>query len=255
MQHNRNEADKHPPLFLLSNDDGIHAPGIQTLMKRLAQEGEVWVAAPHTERSAASQMITIWQPLRVNPLSTRVFAIEGSPSDCVMLGLQKLLPRKPDWVITGINRGGNIGTDTLYSGTVAAATEGCLFDVPSIASSLCGIEPVHYDAAAEVVVELINTLDKDAIRGSVVNLNVPDMPREQMRGIKTTSLARRNVFPEFVRNRDPRGREYFWHGAVDQAFEYHADNDFAAINDGYISVSVLARTRYDAEKTKNLFIG
>lgn len=248
------EAADRPPLFLISNDDGIHAPGIQALMKRLSREGEVWVCAPHIERSASSQMITIWSPLRVNELSPRVFAVEGTPSDCVMLGLQKLLPRKPDWVVTGINRGGNIGTDTLYSGTVAAATEGCILDIPAVATSLCGNRPTHYEDAAEVVVDILKKLDPQQIAGHVVNVNIPDMPREKMAGVKLTSLSERTQYPEIVRNTDPRGREYYWHGAVDNAFSADPKSDFYAVQNGFVSVSVLAKTRYNAVMTDELGI-
>jgi len=246
------EAAKRPPLFLISNDDGINAPGIQTLMKRLSKVGEVWVAAPHIERSASSQMISIWNPLRVNELSPRVFAIEGTPSDCMMLGLQKLVPRTPDWVVTGINRGGNIGTDTLYSGTVAAATEGCIVDIPAIAASLCGLRPKNYDTAAEVVVELLGKLNPEKIKGSVVNVNVPDVPLNALRGYRRTSLANRSAYPDIVQNVDPRGREYYWHGAAEHAFQGDKDCDHTAVEEGYVSVTVLAKTRYDAKLTEEL---
>ena len=245
-------AGHQSPLFLLSNDDGYEAPGLQALANRLSQMGDVWVAAPHEERSATSQMINIWKPLRVNQMKEQHFAIEGSPSDCMMLGLQWLVPRKPDVVITGINRGGNIGTDTQYSGTVAAATEASIVDIPAIATSLCGSHPKNYQMAADIVAEIVEQVDLSKIAGKVLNVNIPDLPRKDIKGLKQTSLAKRCQYPKIEKKHDPRGREYYWHGAAEYRFEGDKDSDFLAVNDGFVSASVLGRTRYEKEATDRL---
>lgn len=241
------------PLFLISNDDGVHAPGIRALANVARGFGDVFVAAPHVERSASSQAITIAMPLRMEELHAGVYAIEGTPADCVMMALQQILPRRPSWVLSGINRGGNLGTDTLYSGTVGAAMEGFITGCRAMAVSVEGREPLHYDTAAQVVKILLENEDKlDVALDGVLNVNVPNRPFRDIKGIEVASLGRRVYAQQMQVGMDPRGRQYFWIGGGGRTHEDIAGSDCVLLEQGYVTISVLKPDLLHPEATERL---
>ncbi len=228
------------PLILVSNDDGIHAPGIKALVEVAREFGEVFVVAPHVERSASSQAITIAMPLRMEELHKGVYAIEGMPADCVMMALQQILPRRPTWVLSGINRGGNLGTDVLYSGTVGAAMEGFISGCRAMAVSVEGRGVLHYDTAAQIVRLLLQNEDKLEIAvDGVLNINVPNRPFSDIKGIEVATLGRRIYAQQMQVGMDPRGRQYFWIGGGGRTHEDIPGSDCVLVEQGYATISVL----------------
>jgi 5'-nucleotidase len=231
------------PLFLISNDDGVHAPGVRAMAAAVKDLGDVVIVAPHVERSASSHAISIHLPLRIEQVEPNIYAVEGTPADCIMLAIRKLLRRKPTWVLSGINRGANLGVDTIYSGTVAAAMEGTLHNIPSIAVSTYGKarEHLHYESAAKVVKMLLEKpeLLGDVTRTSLLNVNVPNLPFEKLKGISVASLGRRIYEDEMQEGVDPRGRAYFWVGAGGEMFEDIPNSDCVMLDQGYVTVSAL----------------
>ena len=232
------------PLILVSNDDGVHADGIRVLAKHLGVLGEVWVVAPDRERSASSHAISLHVPLRLRQLGERTFSVDGTPADSVYLGLRHVLKRPPDLVVSGINHGSNLGNDVIYSGTVSAAMESALLGHRSIAVSLCmdSCEPEstsHFETAGEVATEVARaTLAKKKLpTGSLLNVNVPNLPRPELAGMKLARLgytAWSNAIDERV---DPRGRPYFWIGGERFGQDETPESDDAAIRAGYVSIT------------------
>jgi 5'-nucleotidase len=229
-------------LILLTNDDGIHATGLLTLEKALSARWGTVVVAPDREQSAASHALTLHHPLRMVPMGAGRFAVDGTPTDCVMLSMHGLLPRRPDVVVSGINQGSNLGDDVIYSGTVAAAVEGTLLGARSAAISLAPDADGGFDfrQAAEVSVTVVERmLAEDNMGGYLLNVNIPSGVPGSARGIRVCRLGRR-VFREGIfHNTDPRGRPYYWIGGQDPTWEGGADSDFQAIEDGFISVAPL----------------
>jgi 5'-nucleotidase len=226
------------PNILVSNDDGIHAPGLAALAAALEAVGEVFVVAPDRERSAVGHALTLHRPLRVEPMGKRRFAVNGTPTDCVNLGVLGILPVRPDVVVAGINAGSNLGDDVTYSGTVSAAMEGVLLGVPALAVSL--VEPgerADYRPAGRAAAELTRLLLRDRQGGAtLLNVNVPP---GAPRGLRVTKLGRRVYSEKVVEQRDPRGKLYYWIGAGPPAWEAGDDTDFAAVHAGYISLTPL----------------
>jgi 5'-nucleotidase len=231
------------PLFLISNDDGVHAPGVRAMAAAVRELGDVVIVAPHVERSASSHAISIHLPLRIEQVEPNIYAVEGTPADCIMLAIRKLLRRKPTWVLSGINRGANLGVDTIYSGTVGAAMEGTLHNIPSIAVSTYGKarEHLHYESACQVVRMLLSKADlfSEVTKTSLLNVNVPNLPFEKLRGMVVTSLGRRIYEDEMQEGVDPRGRAYYWVGAGGEMFEDIPNSDCVMLEQGYVTVSVL----------------
>ncbi len=234
--------------ILLSNDDGYFAPGIQVLFKVLQNEVDfrkLVIMAPERNRSAASNSLTLLEPLRLNEhhsLSSRedcrVYSVNGTPTDCVHLGVNGGLDEQPDIVLSGINAGANMGDDVLYSGTVAAATEGRFLGKPSIAISLCGDQ--HFETAAYVLIKLLKDLPNMALQSdTIININVPDVPLEALKGIKVTRLGRRHMSEAVVKQNDPRGLPIYWIGPAGSAADAGEGTDFFAIEQGYASVTPL----------------
>ncbi|RTE66908.1 5'/3'-nucleotidase SurE [Amphritea opalescens] len=225
--------------LLLSNDDGVYAPGLESLARILAQDAEVVVVAPDRNRSGASNSLTLDRPLESHHHQNGFVSINGTPTDCVHLGIG-IYSDAPDMVISGINCGCNLGDDVIYSGTVAAAMEGRHLHLPPIAVSLEGSNPQHYDTAAEVVRQLIKN-----IRGlvlaprTVLNVNVPDLPLDQIKGTHVTRLGHRVMADAPVESFDPRGKQRFWIAGAGVAADCGPGTDFFAVKSGYVSITPL----------------
>lgn len=228
--------------ILLTNDDGIHAEGLLALEEALqATSAEVWVVAPATEMSATSHSISLQRPVRFVQLSERKFAVEGTPADSVIMALNKLLPAEPDLVIAGINRGGNMGENVYYSGTLGAAFEAALSHLPAFAVSVASRRNFQFDVAAAFAVKLAEKLLREPLPpGLVLNVNVPCPWRNGVRLTRQSNKIAKNLL---VENIDPRGREYYWiHEQLDLA-SIAPDSDYAAIQAGSISVTPLRLER------------
>lgn len=224
--------------ILVSNDDGYLSPGIRILAERLKALGHVTIVAPDRDRSGASNSLTLSRPLRPRLVEPDVWAVDGTPTDCVHLAIQGLLPVVPDIVVSGINHGSNLGDDVLYSGTVAAATEGRSLGLPAIAVSNSAHHPEHLSVAADAVVDLVCRLVNHPLPAfTLLNVNVPDLPADQIKPMLATRLGRRHPSSGIVRDRDPRDREIFWIGAAGEGADAGEGTDFAAVAAGHISVT------------------
>lgn len=227
--------------ILLSNDDGVRAPGIAVLYKALSEIAEVRVIAPERNCSGASNSLTLHEPLRVEQLENGFFSVNGTPTDCVHLGTNSPIAELPDLVVSGINDAPNMGDDVLYSGTVAAATEGRFMGLPAIAVSMGEGGHEYYETAAKVVAELVLRLQQKPLSPDfVLNVNVPYVSYNGLKGTRITRLGRRHRAEGMVRSTDPRGRELFWYGPVGQHQDDGPDTDFAAIREGYVSITPLS---------------
>ena len=225
--------------ILLSNDDGYFAPGLEHLAAALAPHGELTVVAPERDRSGASNSLTLDRPLNVRRAPNGFLFVNGTPTDCVHLAVTGLLEHIPDMVISGINLGANMGDDTIYSGTVAAATEGFLLGVPSIAISLTSKTAAHFETAAQVAVEMVERHRREAAGVWLLNINVPDRPRSEIRGFRVTRLGRRHKAQPVVPGKNPRGETVYWVGAAGPAREAGPGTDFHALERGAVSVTPL----------------
>ncbi len=226
--------------ILLSNDDGYFAPGIDCLARALSSLADITVVAPERDRSGASNSLTLDRPLSLRRAPNGYFYVNGTPTDCVHLAVTGMFDELPDMVISGINHGANMGDDTIYSGTVAAATEGFLLGVPSLAVSLCGKEGTHFDTAAQVMRELVADLVMKAVREPVLlNVNVPDVPYAQLRGREVTRLGKRHKAEAVVRTVTPRQETVFWVGAAGEAQDAGEGTDFFAVANNCISITPL----------------
>lgn len=227
--------------ILLSNDDGYHAPGIKALAQSLAGMGEVCIVAPDRDRSGASNSLTLDRPLRVTEVADNCFCVDGTPTDCVHLAVTGLLDYEPDIVVSGVNAGSNMGDDTLYSGTVAAAMEGRFLGLPAMAVSLVGKYPYqHFDTACQVVVRLLKQLElADLPANTILNINVPDVPMAELSGVKVTRLGQRHRAEPVVKSIDPRGRTVYWVGSAGPEQDAGPGTDFDALKNNYVSLTPL----------------
>lgn len=226
--------------ILLSNDDGYFAPGIECLARSLQGLAEITVVAPERDRSGASNSLTLDRPLSLRRTPNGFYHVNGTPTDCVHLAVTGMLDELPDMVVSGINHGANMGDDTIYSGTVAAATEGYLLGVPAIAVSLVGKAGVHFETAGAVARQLVERFLARPFRQPVLlNVNVPDVPLEQIRGIRVTRLGRRHKAEPVVRAQTPRGETVFWVGAAGEAADAGEGTDFHAVANNYVSLTPL----------------
>lgn len=224
-------------VLLLTNDDGIFARGLAVMEEALADHGEIYVVAPDREQNAVGHALTLHRPLRVERVSDRRFAVNGTPSDCVNLGILGLLPRVPNLVVSGINHGSNLGDDVTYSGTVSAAMEGTLLGVPSLAVSLVDPETGQFDEAARIAgLIAARVLVEGLPPKTLLNVNVP---AGAATGIRLTRLGHRVYKEKVVEEVDPRGRTYYWIGAGPPVWEDRDATDIAAIRQGYASVTPL----------------
>lgn len=235
--------------ILLSNDDGYLATGINVLADALAEVAELVVVAPDRNHSGASNSLTLHSPLRVHEVAANRYFVTGTPSDCVHLALSGLFEEDPDIVISGINHGANLGDDVIYSGTVAAAMEGRYLGLPAIAVSLVGQRPQHFDAAARVVVDLLGRLEEHSLPEDILlNVNVPDLPYEELQGLEATRLGFRHRSEPMVKTQDPQGRDIYWIGPAGPGQDAGPGTDFHAIERGAVAVSPLKvdLTRHEA---------
>jgi 5'-nucleotidase len=236
--------------LLISNDDGITARGIQVLSARMSSLGKVTIVAPDQNRSGASNSLTLESPVRIRETRNRTYSVSGTPTDCVHIALTGLLGKDPDMVVSGINAGANLGDDVIYSGTVAAAMEGRFLGFPAIAVSLVFKErPEHYSTAAEAVALLVEQLRKDPLPAdTILNINVPDLPMQEIKGFEVTRLGHRHRAEPVVKTTDPRGRPMYWIGPAGPEQDAGPGTDFDAVRRGYISITPIHvdLTRYQA---------
>jgi 5'-nucleotidase len=232
------------PLIMVTNDDGISSQGIKVLAKALRDIGDVYIVAPETEQSAVAHALTLHRPLRFERINRKTYSINGTPTDCVIIGVTKLLPRRPDVIVSGINNGGNLGDDITYSGTVAAAMEGTLLGIPSIAISLIreGFNQRSHKSSAKLSKAsefakrlVLVVLEKGLPPDTLLNVNIPAI--KKIRGVKFTRQGKKTYDNSIQELTDPRGRRYYWIGGGIPSWKVGEDTDFEAIKNGYISVT------------------
>jgi len=236
---------------LISNDDGIHAPGILALQKYLSKVADVYVVAPLEEKSTTGHSLTLHKPLRLHSFGNRRWAVTGSPADCVYLGIREVMKKKPDLVVSGINRGANMGQDVYYSGTVSAAREASILGIPSLAVSLdvdffrsAPDVPAHYDSAGRMAVKVIQKLSKEGKRlgippHTLLNLNVPDLPFRELKGIRLARQGFRFYTGNVLRRKDHRGKDYFWVGGSYEGYHEDEGTDCDWVGRGFASLTPL----------------
>ncbi len=238
--------------LLLSNDDGIHASGLKLLAEALSPLGKISVVAPNRNRSAASNSLTLERPIRAQQVAENWYSVDGTPTDCVHLAITGLLEDEPDIVVSGINDGANLGDDVIYSGTVAAAIEGRFLGLPAVAISSTSFNPQFMQTAADVSFGLISKLSKTTLASDVIiNVNIPDVEKKNLRGIQTTRLGNRHKAEPVIEDKDPRGKPIYWVGAAGPEQDAGEGTDFFAVNNNYVSVSPmhLDLTHYEAMKS------
>jgi len=224
--------------ILLSNDDGYLAPGLLALYDSLRNIAHVDVIAPDQNRSGASNSLTLLKPLRIKYHDNGVISVDGTPTDCVHIAVTGLLEQEPDMVIAGINAGANLGDDVVYSGTVAAAMEGRFLGLPAIAVSLAGHKLLHYDSAVKAIEILVNNLQATPLpKDTLLNVNVPDLPWQDIKGFVSTRLGYRHKAEPVICDQDPRGAPIYWIGAAGAAADAGIGTDFHAVENSYISVT------------------
>ena len=238
--------------IMVTNDDGIHAAGIQALAETLTELGEVTVVAPDRERSAAGHSLTLHSPLRAFKLRPGFYAVDGTPTDCVNMGIHSLLPFRPDLVVSGINHGANLGDDITYSGTVAAAMEATLMGIPAIAVSLATFEQSeHFRGAARVALRVARQVLAHGLPADTfLNVNVPNCPEQELNPPLITRQGKRSFVGKIVDKTDPRGRKYYWIGSDEPDFNDYEGTDFFAINRRHVSITPLHLdlTNYESMK-------
>ena len=226
--------------ILLSNDDGYSATGLIALADALKEYADITVVAPERNRSGASNSLTLDRPLTVRQAANGFYFVNGTPTDCVHLAVTGLLEQLPDMVISGINDGANMGDDTIYSGTVAAAMEGYLLDIPSIAVSMSQHGARHFDTAARVVAELVGRFKQNVFPPPVLlNVNVPDLPYDRIAGLRATRLGKRHKAEAVVKSLTPRGEAVYWVGAAGAAQDAGEGTDFYAVEHGEVAITPL----------------
>ncbi len=226
--------------ILLSNDDGYFAPGLEVLAGALAGLGDIVVVAPEQNCSGASNSLTLSRPLVLRKAASGFHYVNGTPTDCVHLAVTGMLDQLPDIIVSGINHGANMGDDTIYSGTVAAATEGYLLGIPSIAISLTSFEPKNYATAGQVARQLVERFIRNPIKEPVLlNVNVPDIPYVELKGTEVTRLGRRHKAEPVVKMQSPRNETVYWIGAAGGAADAGPGTDFNAVDRGFVSITPL----------------
>lgn len=226
------------PKILITNDDGIHSPGLEILRKHLKKLGDVIAVAPEREMSTASHALTLHHPLRISQIKKKVFITNGTPSDCINIAILGILKEKPDLVVSGINRGPNLGDDVTYSGTVAASMEATLRGIPSFAISVASFKNCRFNVAAKFAFILARYILKNGLPAhTFLNVNVPNVNLKNIRGVGITRQGKRIYKEELIKRTDPRGHTYYWLGGIEPSSEIEAGTDFAAIARNKISVT------------------
>jgi 5'-nucleotidase len=233
--------------ILLTNDDGIASPALAQLRRVLSPYGRVITIAPDRNQSATSHSLTLHRPLRIQEVGEDTYSVDGTPTDCVLVAFHGQLGDKPDLVVSGINHGPNMGEDVFYSGTVAAAIEGVLQGVPGVAASLVTRQSSDFHEPADVVGRILRQfLEKGLTRRRLINLNIPYLPVDAIRGVRITRLGTRIYEDTLVRKVDPRGRDYYWIGGEDPVWRPDEGTDFHAVDAGYVSLTPLQLELTDA---------
>ncbi len=224
--------------ILVTNDDGIASPGIHAVAAALGALGEVWIVAPDRERTAVGHAVTLHKPLRITKMAPRTFMVNGTPVDCVNLALVKILPGPPALILSGINRGVNLGDDVMYSGTVSGALEGTILGIPSIAVSQEGGETFRFEVGARYAARVAaEVLQHGLPAETILNVNIPDVPLRSIKGVKVTCLSRRRFNNPIVEKVDPRGRKYYWIAGTRQSWSRKQDADHEALERRMVSVT------------------
>lgn len=227
--------------ILLSNDDGVFAKGLACMHKHLSEYFDVTVIAPDRNCSGMSNALSLHQPLRIQKAENGFYSVNGTPSDCVQLGVNSGMFEEPDIVVSGINHGPNLGDDTIYSGTVAAALEGRHLGLPAVAVSLCAKQNQHFETAAALTVDIIRKLDDHPLTiNQILNINVPNIPLDQIKGIRATRCGKRHRAETMVEDEDPFGNRIFWYGRLGAEDDSGLGTDFHAVKEGYCSISPLS---------------
>lgn len=243
-------------IILVTNDDGVTSPGLISLFNAMKQLGDAHIVAPDRERSAASRSLTMHRPLKVEELKKNVFSVNGTPTDCVAIGINKLLAQKPSLVVSGINKGANLGDDITYSGTVSAAMESTIMGIPSLAISLAidkpsKKNPLHFETASRIAVDIARyILQKSLPSDTLLNINVPNVKMDNIKGIQFTRQGKR-VYDNAVHDiLDPNGNPFYWIGGGEPSWEEGNNTDIQAIQSGYVSITPvhLDLTNYEALK-------
>lgn len=233
---------KNSPRILITNDDGIHSAGLYALWEVMQELGSVTVVAPDTEKSAVGHAITISDPIRIQEIERRNgflgYAVDGTPADCVKIAVKALLEKTPDIIVSGINDGANVGTNIMYSGTVSAATEGTILNIPSLAISLDSITGGDYELSKRVAITIARTVLKRGLpRGTLINVNVPNRPLRDQKGYRITQQGNIYFRDHFEKREDPRGRFYYWMTGEVVDPDQDLELDGPALKSGYISVT------------------
>ena len=241
------------PIILVSNDDGVQSEGLEALAEAMKSIGTVYIVAPDREHSASSHSLTLTHPLRIEKLGPRKYSIDGTPTDCVNLGVNSILKgKKVAMVVAGINKGANLGDDITYSGTVAAAMEGTILGIPSIAFSVVTRSKFRFDVAAEFATTIARKVFEQGMPDdTLLNVNVPNLPKENISGIRITRMGKRLYGDVIVEKKDPRGRKYYWIGGDYLSTEEAPESDLEAIAEDYISITPihLDLTNFSALRT------
>jgi len=225
-------------MILVTNDDGIQSEGIKVLYEELRKKYKVVVVAPDRERSAVSRALTLYRPLRVEKINGDFYSVDGTPTDCVNLAVNSFFKGKIKMVVSGINRGPNMGEDITYSGTVSAAMEGLLLGIPSIAISCASRQDFIFDTSARVALKIVEKVLKSGLpRDTLLNINVPNLPFEKLKGIKITMMGKKRYSDTIVEKLDPRGRKYYWLAGEEIGYEPLGNSDLEAVKDGFVSVT------------------
>ena len=228
-------------MILGTNDDGSAAVGLRTRAEAMRPLGEVVIIAPDREQSATSHSLTLHRPLRIRKVADGILSVDGTPTDCVLLGVHGFLKEPPTLVVSGINHGPNLGNDVLYSGTVSAASEGAFLGIPSIAFSLATWEPSDFGPSGRIAASLVRLLLRRGIRaGMCLNVNIPPVPEGEIRGLRVARLGRRVFHDVIVEKTDPRGKSYYWIGGENPTWEQDEASDFHAVTHGFVSVTPLS---------------
>lgn len=240
-------------VILVSNDDGVCSEGLLRLADAMSGIGEVFVVAPDREQSASSNALTMHRPLRLTEISRNFYSVDGTPADCILLGVHVVLEgRKPDLVVSGINKGGNLGDDIFYSGTVCAAMEGARMGIPSFAVSLVARREFSFEIAAEFSAQLARWILDGPQRPLLLNVNVPNLEAARIKGVKVTRQGKRVYNGAVVQRRDPRGNVCYWIGGEEPGFRELKDSDIEAVIDGWISVTPLRLDLTDHEAMEGI---